>query len=308
VLPPITPCLKGAGLGVTATAADVTGTPAAGTTTSITLAAGASAVDDFYKGMPLQITAGTNSGKTVVVTGYVGSTKVATVTPTQTVAFDATSAYAIRKNHMFSPISTGIPTLTIYSYSHRRDGGLSKLTKLLGGSVALQLNLAVSELCYWDINTTAMFVNDADVAIPSAGTFVTTNPIALQSALVGHLDGVLLKLRSLSIDLGNSVTQVQNIHATFGLDVGVITARNITGNMSSPRLLQSERDVVTSWQNGTASKFAVTWGNVSGNRFSLLLDRMVYTGKSPEGVDNLIYESTPFSVDGINSGFYFCFW
>jgi hypothetical protein len=153
-----------------------------------------------------------------------------------------------------------------------------------------------------------MFVNDADVAIPSAGTFVTTNPIALQSALVGHLDGVLLKLRSLSIDLGNSVTQVQNIHATFGLDVGVITARNITGNMSSPRLLQSERDVVTSWQNGTASKFAVTWGNVSGNRFSLLLDRMVYTGKSPEGVDNLIYESTPFSVDGINSGFYFCFW
>jgi hypothetical protein len=170
--------------------------------------------------------------------------------------------------------------------------------------------MAVSELCYFDINLTAQFTNDTDVTAPTftSSNFAQTNPIALQSALVGHLDGVLLKLRSISIDLGNNVTQVQNIHATYGLDVGVITARNMSGTMSSPRLLQSERDVVTSWQNGTPSRFAVTWGAVAGNRFSLLVDRMVYSGKAPEEVNNLIYESTPFSIDGINSGVYFCFW
>lgn len=60
----------------------VTGTAAAGTnnTTHITLAAGASAVDDYYNGMVIQFTAGTGSGLHNIITDYNGTTRVATVT------------------------------------------------------------------------------------------------------------------------------------------------------------------------------------------------------------------------------------
>jgi hypothetical protein len=70
------------------------GTAQAGASTTITLAAGASAVNDFYKYQIIVITAGTGVGQGNIITGYVGSTKVATVTAWATNP-DATSVYAI---------------------------------------------------------------------------------------------------------------------------------------------------------------------------------------------------------------------
>jgi hypothetical protein len=72
------------------------GTAQAGTSTSITLAAGASATDDFYKNNLITIKSGTgNSATKSVITGYVGSTKVATVTSWPSGTPDATSVYVV---------------------------------------------------------------------------------------------------------------------------------------------------------------------------------------------------------------------
>lgn len=308
VPPPVTPFLRAGGLGVTALAADLTGTAQAGAAGSITLAAGASAVDDFYKGMVLETTGGAGSGQTRPIVGYNGTTKAATVSPNWAVTPDGTTGYAVRKCHLFKPISTGIPTLSIYEYGFRRDGGTAKLFKHFGASPQISLSMQVNDLCYWDINCTAMFVDEEDADPSGAGVFAPTNPIALQNAHYGHLDGVKLKVRSLSVDMGNQISQVQNVHAPFGLDVAAATERKIAGEMSSPRLLKSERDIVTSWRNGAESRFALGWGGVAGNRFSVLLDKMQYTGKSPDEQDNLINERTPFVINGANSGVYICYW
>lgn len=58
-----------------------TGTAQAGAAGSITLDASASAVDDFYKNALVVITAGTGANQCRTVSGYTGSTKVATITP-----------------------------------------------------------------------------------------------------------------------------------------------------------------------------------------------------------------------------------
>ena len=76
----------------------LTGTAQAGAATTITLAAsGPSATDDFYNDMLIEITGGTGSGQTAVISDYVGSTKVATV-PTWTTNPDNTSTYKITAN------------------------------------------------------------------------------------------------------------------------------------------------------------------------------------------------------------------
>lgn len=59
--------------------AQETGTATAGAAGTITLAAGASANNDTYNGKYIGITAGTGAGQLRKITGYVGSTKVATV-------------------------------------------------------------------------------------------------------------------------------------------------------------------------------------------------------------------------------------
>lgn len=56
------------------------GTAQGGTSTTITLDAGASSVDNSYSNHLIKITSGTGGGQFATITGYVGSTKVATIT------------------------------------------------------------------------------------------------------------------------------------------------------------------------------------------------------------------------------------
>ena len=70
-------------------------TAQAGASTTITLAAGESATDDFFNGMLVRITGGTGSGQVRRITDYVGSTKVATVDSAWATNPDNTSTYRI---------------------------------------------------------------------------------------------------------------------------------------------------------------------------------------------------------------------
>jgi len=60
-------------------AAIATGTAQSGDGTHITLAAGASASDDYYNNMWIKITGGTGTGQSRKITDYVGETKIAAV-------------------------------------------------------------------------------------------------------------------------------------------------------------------------------------------------------------------------------------
>jgi hypothetical protein len=67
----------------------------AGAAGSITLAAGASAVNDYYKGQTISIVTGTGAGQARACYGYNGATKVALTRPDWATAPDNTSYYAI---------------------------------------------------------------------------------------------------------------------------------------------------------------------------------------------------------------------
>lgn len=65
------------------------------TSTTIVLASGASATNDFYKGLRVWIPSGTGAGQWAMITGYVGSTKVATIDGTWRTTPDNTSTYIV---------------------------------------------------------------------------------------------------------------------------------------------------------------------------------------------------------------------
>jgi hypothetical protein len=66
-----------------------------GGASTITLASTASTTNDLYKGSMCAIVAGTGAGQSRVVTGYVGSTRVATVNRAWATNPDATSQYVV---------------------------------------------------------------------------------------------------------------------------------------------------------------------------------------------------------------------
>lgn len=71
-------------------------TATAGTGTTLTLDASASAVDSYYNGSVLMITSGANVGVCRTIIGYVGATKVATFAVTLPAAADATPTFVIK--------------------------------------------------------------------------------------------------------------------------------------------------------------------------------------------------------------------
>lgn len=72
-----------------------TGTAQAGTSTTITLDASALANDDIYNGSTITITGGTGVGQVRVISDYVGSTKVATVSVAFATTPDNTSLFSV---------------------------------------------------------------------------------------------------------------------------------------------------------------------------------------------------------------------
>jgi Tfp pilus assembly protein PilW len=73
---------------------EVSGAAQGGDATSITLDAGSSVTDNFYKGVVIRIVSGPGAGTSRTVTGYVGATKVATVNSSWTTIPDNSSIYA----------------------------------------------------------------------------------------------------------------------------------------------------------------------------------------------------------------------
>lgn len=71
------------------------GTAQGGAASSVTLAAGAAATDDLYKGQVVKLYGGTGAAQARVVTAYNGTSKVATVNRAWAVNPDATSTYAV---------------------------------------------------------------------------------------------------------------------------------------------------------------------------------------------------------------------
>ena len=106
--PRFSPLLLAAGMNL-ASSAEITGTPSAGGTNTLTLAnLGANnPASDAYLGFPIEITAGLGVGSKGVIATHDGSTRVVTVTPsTTTFITDATSVYKIPALSLYQPIST----------------------------------------------------------------------------------------------------------------------------------------------------------------------------------------------------------
>lgn len=93
-------------IAVEAVTAETTGTAQAGTADDIQLAAGASAVDDYYRGMVIRITSGQGSGQIRQIIAYNGTTKTATVNYAYSTLPNATSVYRIGQGMVFdkSPV------------------------------------------------------------------------------------------------------------------------------------------------------------------------------------------------------------
>lgn len=252
--------MRASAMSETVTAADVTGTAQAGAARAITLAVGASAVDDFYNGMPIDLTGGTGAGQTNLITDYNGTTKVATVSKSWVTPPNATSIYAIRANVQYRPISASLESAALLC---NYDGVQHKMLGLRGSVVA---RLNAKGIPVFAFRGLGLYQNVADVGAftPDYSAFRTPLVANSGNTPIFHLHDTLPVVESFELDVANAPFFRQLI----GSESIQITDREPTGKVVFEATTVAFKDWWSVAKAGTLDSAAFTHGNVTGNRVS----------------------------------------
>lgn len=124
--------------------------------TSVTLAASASAIDDYYVGWELSITSGARAGETRAVTAYVGSTQVATTAAftgatggaTYSISDPTTRPKYVAETKFDGAVSiaAGKRDELKFRYVGATTGASGTLTAVIDGTAAVSISTLVTEL------------------------------------------------------------------------------------------------------------------------------------------------------------------
>ncbi|MCM8736591.1 hypothetical protein M5E06_20910 [Azospirillum sp. A1-3] len=271
---------------------------ASGTTTSLTLAAGASGTAQAYRGMPLLLTGNPAGGATSFVADYTAG-KVATLTDLFGTALSAATNYQVPVNVLYKPASTNIPSLTLYLYM---DG---LLYKVVGARANATLKLQSGNIGLISFTMTGMFAGKVDASLPAGLVYDATRPPVWKGgkALVNR---VVSAMSSLSIEFGNQMTNPDNPNAAEGFDPSIITSRNMTGSCDPLETLVATRDSMAALRAGTQQVIHAFYGISVGNRIGLTIPAAFYTNLQPGDQNGLLTNTHQFSCTGQDAGAFIC--
>lgn len=268
--------LKASNFSETITAAPITGTAqAGGTTTTIKLEAAASAVDDFYTGMSISITAGTGVGQAGEIIGYVGSTKVATIAKAWATGPDATSLYSIGANVVYLPNSNfGTATANTSASIYFNVDGVRHVLLGARGTPSFDLSAKTIPKIKWKF--TGLLGTISDQTLPTADFTGWQTPVTASTAnttdinLLGYNGAVVQKL---TFDIANDVKYRQSI----GSEWVRLGDRKPMGSMSIEATTVAEKDWWTMAKDAMTGPFCVKHGQTAGNIVGLTAPKVQMT-------------------------------
>jgi len=258
--------LRACGMSSTTTGSAVTGSSQAGGAGTITLASGASAVDDYYVGMAITISSGTGNGHKGLIVDYVGSSKVATVKPSTTTFVPGTgSGYSISANVKYLPISTGFESTTIYF----NNSGV--LHKAVGCRGTYNMSLGLGEIPTFNFSMTGQYVSPTDTALPSTTYSNQTTPVLFKSGntvAVSVMDYDTAKISSINVDMSNEIVYRELVGGSTEV---LLTNREPTGEIVIEAPTIAQKDFFAIANDNTTGRVCFQHGTTAGNIVSAVM-------------------------------------
>ena len=256
--------------------------PSAGTSNTIVLSAADSAIDNFYTGCTIELTAGTGVGQKREIINYDGSTKTATVSVPWATTPDSTSGYTIRAAARYVPISNFNTNSSLSLYFN--VDGVRHI--LLGARGTFSIDLSAKALPVFKFVFTGLLGTISDSALPSAtfGQWQTPDTVSTANTTDINLQGYnSAVVQTLKFDIAASVVYRQLV----GAESVVITGRKPTGSVSIEAVTVAEKDWWTSAKNAQTGEFGVKHGQTAGNSIALISNTMQLTSPKYADSDNV---------------------
>lgn len=257
------PLMRMCAFSETINAAPITGTAqAGGSTTSIKLAAGASAVDDFYNGMPISITSGTGNGQSGYIVDYDGTSKIATVVSSAWVAPDATSQYSIGANVAYHRISSAFESGTL----QMDVDGVRHV--FLGARGDWSFSLGLDAIPKFKFSLQGLFQAITDQTLPTSiyTAWQKPQPANRVNTPFFRLHNFAAGLEKLDMGANNALAYQSLIN---GSEQMLITDAKPKGSLSMESVAVASKDWWTAAQNSTNGTMALQHGTVAGNKLAI---------------------------------------
>lgn len=201
---------------------------------------------------------------------------------------------------VFKPISTGLPTATVWLY---RDG---RLWKFYGAAGDLSIAMQSGRRANFNVNLTSLFgsLTDASLVDP---TLSTIRPPVWKGSSGGAalLGGLPIACSSLSLGFGNQVVAPDDPNALEGFQTPGITGRDLTGSVDPLATLVATRATFADFRGNTPRDLVARWGSVAGNRMHLTVPRAKYTQVGEADRQGFVTDAVQFqasSGSGKNKG------
>lgn len=273
-------------VGLTAPATPVfsSGTVQGAGSSTITLANTESSVNNFYNGAVVKIISGTGSGQSRIITGYVGSTNVATVSAAWITIPDGTSVYAILYGYMPAVSATQAIT-NVTTVTGNVNGNV---TGNVGGNVVGSVG-SISGITFpTNFGDLAIVATTGQVGINWGNILNKTTTNALTGTTISSSQvaaSVTGAVGSVTGNVGGNVTGsvasiVGNVGGNVVGSVGSISGVTFPTNFSVLAIAATTGQVGLDWSN---IKSPTTVVNLSGTTVGTLT---TYTGNTPQTGDS----------------------
>jgi hypothetical protein len=265
-------------------AARTVATTAAGTATTLTLAASESSVDDFLLGAPIQHAAlGSGFQQTSIIRDYVGSTKTALLAETIGTPPASGTSYTIPMylSYVLGTLTTPPPVLSISIWRDKkrydyRDWTPASLA--INIPVANEANTGFPDITFSGRGTVVAIVDDVTPTLPSS---ILQTPVAPARNGKFYLDRVKLGHQSLSFTEAATIAAASNQNQAAGQDGFDIISGTRTTNLDINQMAVADFDLHSREDNQSIIPVMSTWGMGPGNNFGFVQPNIVLNPFSP---------------------------
>lgn len=107
-------------------------------------------------------------------------------------------------------------------------------------------------------------------------------------------------IKTMSVDVGNTLTDRKCAGATSGLANVLISARAASGSLTVEDTLEADAAFLTRVQDGECVRLRATVGSTDGNRFTVSMPGMQFTGQSEGDDEGIVTQDMAFNLTGGN--------
>lgn len=247
------------------------GTAQAGASGSITLAAGSSSTNDYYKGTIVYAVAGTGAGQCRLITAYNGTTKVATISPNWATNPDNTTKYIFQPWGYVESVVGAVGSVTgavgsvtgavgsvtgaVGSVTGNVGGNVVGSVASVSGNVGGNVTGSVGSVATGGISSTS-FASGAITATSIASNAITADKIATDAITTSQLADGTITAAKIASDAITAAKIAADAIASTKIADGAITAAKLAADAITAAKVAA--DVTTEIQSGLATASAVS--------------------------------------------------